>query len=210
MVRKAMMMRKKRLSMLLSQLAPSPNPKLKWEGYTLDPEAAAEIAQVASWENDDVNRKTVVDLGCGSGFLAVSAALTGAKWVVGVDIDREAVKTAKSNAQKVDADVDLVVGDIQCVRGHFDTALMNPPFGTKKRGADVIFLEKALEIADVVYSLHKQGASVRGFLKQKVPKIGGRIDQIREMKIVIQRTYSFHTKRRYSVKVDLYRILRLS
>jgi len=202
------MMKKKRLSMLLSQLAPSPKPKLMWEGYTLDPEAAAEMAQVASWENDDIAQKTVVDLGCGSGVLAISAALTGAAWVVGVDIDREAVKTAQSNALKADAGVDLVIGDVRCVKGHFDTALMNPPFGTRKKGADVQFLEKALEIADVVYSLHKKGDSVRSFLRQKVPRIGGRVDQVREMEIVIQRTYSFHTKRRYTVKVDLYRILR--
>jgi len=203
-------MKKKRLSMLLSKLAPSPNPKLRWEGYTLDSEAAAEMVHVASRENDDINQKVVVDLGCGSGVLAISAALTGAKWAVGVDMDREAVKTAKSNALKADADVDLIIGDIQCLMGHFNTALMNPPFGTRKKGADVKFLEKALEIANVVYSLHKQGAPVRSFLMQKVPKIGGKIDQVREMEIVIQRTYSFHTKHRYSVKVDLYRILRTS
>ncbi len=204
------MMKKKHLSMLLSQLAPSPKPKLKWEGYTLDPEAAAEMVQVASWENDDVTQKTVVDLGCGSGVLTISAALTGAKMTVGVDLDKEAVKTAKSNALKVAADVDLVAGDIQCLRGHFDTALMNPPFGTRKKGADVQFLEKALEVADVVYSLHKRSVSVRSFLMQKVPRIGGKVDQVREMEIVIQHTYSFHTKRRYTVKVDLYRILRTS
>jgi putative methylase len=202
------MMKKKHLSMLLSQLAPNPKPKLKWEGYTLDPEAAAEMVHVASWVNDDINEKTVVDLGCGSGVLAISAALTGAKRVVGVDIDKEAVKAAKSNALKADADVDLIVGDMQCVRGHFDTALMNPPFGTRKKGADVQFLEKALEIVDVVYSLHKKSDSVRSFLRQKMPRIGGKIDQIREMEIVIQRTYSFHTKRRYPVLVDLYRILK--
>ncbi len=204
------MMKKKRLSMLLSQLAPSPKPKLKWEGYTLDPEAAAEMVYVASWENDDVAQKTVVDLGCGSGVLAISAALTGAKMTVGVDLDKEAVKTAKSNALKVTADVDLVAGDIQCLRGHFDTALMNPPFGTRKKGADVQFLQKALEVADVVYSLHKRSSSVRDFLLQKVPRIGGKVDQVREMEIVIRRTYSFHTKRRYTVKVDLYRILKTS
>jgi predicted RNA methylase len=71
-------------------------------------------------------------------------------------------------------------------------------------------LEKALEIVDVVYSLHKKSDSVRGFLKQKMPRIGGKIDQIREMEIVIQRTYSFHTKRKYPVNVDMYRILKTS
>jgi len=202
------MMKKKQLSMLLSQLSPSPKPRLKWEGYTLDPEAAAEIVHVASWINDDIRGKTVADLGCGSGILAIAAALIGAKEAVGVDIDREAVKVAKTNAEKSGVAIGLIAGDIECIRGHFDTTLMNPPFGTRKRGADVLFLKKALEISDVVYSLHKKSSSVREFLKRKVPKIGGEIDQVREMEITIRRTYSFHRKRDYPVKVDLYRTLR--
>jgi predicted RNA methylase len=202
------MMRKKQLSILLSQLAPSPKPRLKWEGYTLDAEAAAEMVHIASWVNDDVRAKTIVDLGCGSGILAIAAALMGAERVVGVDIDTEATKIARINAQKVDAAIELVVGDIECVGGHFDTALMNPPFGTRKRGADIRFLKKAVEISGVVYSLHKKSDRVRAFLKQKIPRIGGRIDQIREMEIFINRTYAFHRKKRYPVKVDLYRIIR--
>ena len=202
------MMKKKQLSMLLSQLSPSPKPRLKWEGYTLDPEAAAEIVHVASWINDDIRGKTVADLGCGSGILAIAAALIGAKEAVGVDIDREAVKVAKTNAEKSGVAIGLIAGDIECIRGHFDTTLMNPPFGTRKRGADVLFLKKALEISDVVYSLHKKSSSVREFLKRKVPKIGGEINQVREMEITIRHTYSFHRKRDYNVNVDLYRILR--
>ena len=30
--------------------------------------------------------------------------------------------------------------------GRFDTVLMNPPFGTRRSGIDVIFLETALEV----------------------------------------------------------------
>jgi len=202
------MMKKKQLSMLLSQLSPSPKPRLKWEGYTLDPEAAAEIVHVASWINDDIRGKTVADLGCGAGILAIAAALTGAKEVVGVDIDKEAVKIAKTNAEKSGVNIGLITGDIECVRGRFDTTLMNPPFGTRKRGADVLFLKKALEISDVVYSLHKKSSSIREFLKRKVPRIGGKIDHVRELEITIRRTYSFHKKRDYNVKVDLYRTLR--
>lgn len=42
--------------------------------------------------------KAVLDLGCGSGILAVSAALLGAKSALGVDIDETAVRVAKENA----------------------------------------------------------------------------------------------------------------
>lgn len=40
----------------------------------------------------------ILDVGCGSGILAVAALLLGAKRAVGVDIDEMAVKTAKENA----------------------------------------------------------------------------------------------------------------
>ncbi len=202
-------MKKKHLGMVLSQLAPSPKPKLRWEGYTLDSESAAQMAYIAAHVNDDVQGKTVVDLGCGSGILAIAASLLGAAWVVGVDIDKEAVKTAKMNAAKAGANVDFVVGDIGCIGGHFDTTLMNPPFGSWRRGADIKFLEKALQVSDVVYSLHKRSQTVRGYLEEKIPRLKGRIERVYEMEIVISRTYSFHQKRRYPVKVDLYRVFRV-
>ncbi|MCW4020018.1 MAG: METTL5 family protein [Candidatus Bathyarchaeota archaeon] len=199
-------MRRKQLEVILSQIAPSPKPRLKWEGYTLDAESAAEMAYVAAWVNDDVRGKKVVDLGCGSGILAVAASLLGAGWVVGVDVDKEAVRVAGANAEKVGASVDLVIGDIGCIVGCFDTTLMNPPFGSWRRGADIRFLEKALAISDVVYSLHKRSESVRDFLRRKIPLIGGRIEEVYGMEIVIPRTYKFHRKRRYPVKVDLYTV----
>ncbi|MBQ3692137.1 MAG: 50S ribosomal protein L11 methyltransferase [Clostridia bacterium] len=40
-----------------------------------------------------------LDVGCGSGILAVAALLLGSESAVGVDIDEMAVKTAKENAQ---------------------------------------------------------------------------------------------------------------
>jgi len=201
------LMRKKQLEIILSQLAPSSRPKLRWEGYTLDAESASLMGYVAAVTHDDVRGKTVIDLGCGSGILAIAASLLGAIWVVGVDIDRDAVMVARENAERVGADVDLTIADIESIVGHFDTTLMNPPFGSWRRGADINFLRKALAISDVVYSLHKGSESVRDFLKQEIPQIGGRMDKVYEMQIIIRRTYEFHRKRRYPVKANLYRIL---
>ena len=42
---------------------------------------------------------TVLDVGCGSGILAIASLLLGAGSAVGVDIDETAVKTAKENAE---------------------------------------------------------------------------------------------------------------
>mgnify|MGYP001593222858 CR=1 FL=1 len=42
--------------------------------------------------------ESVLDYGCGSGILAIAAARLGAGEVVGIDIDPEAVRTARTNA----------------------------------------------------------------------------------------------------------------
>ena len=41
----------------------------------------------------------MLDIGCGSGILALSSVLLGAKRAFGVDIDAQSVKTAKENAE---------------------------------------------------------------------------------------------------------------
>ncbi|AQK80520.1 S-adenosyl-L-methionine-dependent methyltransferase superfamily protein [Zea mays] len=54
---------------------------------------------------------------------------------------------------------------------HVDTVVMNPPFGTRRNGADMEFLSMALQVASqAVYSLHKTStrehikkAALRGF-----------------------------------------------
>ena len=57
---------------------------------------------------------TVLDIGCGSGILAIAAVLLGARSAVGVDIDAQSVKTAKENAARngLADQVDFTVGDL--------------------------------------------------------------------------------------------------
>ncbi len=202
------MMKKKQLDIALSQIENYSDPKLKWEQYSLDAKSASEIAYIAAFVNNDVRDKNVIDLGCGSGILAIAVSLLGASSVVGVDIDDQAIKTAQINAKKMGADIDLVAADIGSIRNRFDTTTMNPPFGSWHKGADIRFLQKALDISNVIYSLHKRSFSVRDFMQKKIPKIGGRLTEIYEMNIEINRTYSFHQRRQYEVKTDLYRIER--
>ena len=57
---------------------------------------------------------TVLDIGTGSGILAIASVLLGAESAIGVDIDAQSVKTAKENAEinKVDCKTEFVVGDL--------------------------------------------------------------------------------------------------
>ena len=199
-------MKRKHLAILLSKLEPNPKPKLRWESYNIDAESAAEMVYTA-FLHGDIEGKRIADLGCGSGILGIAAMLLGASQAVGVEIDKTALKTAVINAKRMGVKIDLILGDIECIVGRFDTVLMNPPFGTWRRGFDVKFLRKAIEISDVVYSLHKRSEPVRLFLKREISRLGGKIDWLKEMTITIGRVYPFHRKMRYQVEADLYRIL---
>jgi len=48
----------------------------------------------------DVKDKTVLDVGCGSGVLAIAALLLGAKSAVGTDIDPQALAASRENATR--------------------------------------------------------------------------------------------------------------
>ncbi len=67
---------------------------------------------------------SVLDYGCGSGILAIAAAKLGAGEVVGVDIDRQAVAAAQSNAARNGADARFF-DSASPVKGQFDIVVAN-------------------------------------------------------------------------------------
>lgn len=70
----------------------------------------------------------MLDVGCGSGILAVAALLLGAERAVGVDIDELAAKIAKENAELngVESRLTTFVGDLtEQVSGQYDVICAN-------------------------------------------------------------------------------------
>ncbi len=51
-------------------------------------------------DGQDLNDKTVIDFGCGSGILALAALKLGAKEVIGIDIDPQALQASRDNAER--------------------------------------------------------------------------------------------------------------
>ncbi len=219
------LVRKLDLEIALSRIEPHPSPKAHLEQYTITPEVAAELLYIAAYANDDVIDKTIADLGCGTGRLAIGSVLLGAEEAVGIDIDRTAVKAAHDNAEKmgVKEKTQWIIADVAALHGAFDTVLQNPPFGVQKRKADRRFLEKALEVGNRVYSLHKSSQGKleparklkgRGhqlmsvlpspFLEQFIAKNGGKITAVYTMPMIIPRIFVFHTKKKHQILVDLY------
>jgi len=51
-------------------------------------------------DNTDLHDKVVVDFGCGSGILGIAALKLGAKRVIGIDIDPQALQASAENAKR--------------------------------------------------------------------------------------------------------------
>jgi len=202
------MVRKRDLERALSEIEAHPLPNAYLEQYTTPSKVAAETLYLAAYVHDNVIGKTVVDLGCGTGRLAIGAALLGAREVFGVDVDRVAVRVAQKNAEMmgVKEKTHWIVADIDVVKGTFDTVLQNPPFGVQRRRADRRFITKSLELSSTIYSFHKGGESNREFIKRFIEGHGGKVTNIFPLKMEIPRMFKFHTKRKRSIQVDLYRI----
>jgi len=221
--------RKLDLEMLLSQVEPHPSPKPSLEQYTIPVDVAATMLHIAAYTYNDIIGKTVLDLGCGTGRLALGATFLGAKQVVGVDIDKTAIKAACGNSIKTRLKdrIGWIAADIDVVHGRFYTVLQNPPFGVQKRKADRKFLEKALEVGNSVYSLHKSSlkdkqfirrlkasgtkimpVSPSPFIEKFIEEHGGKVKAVYTMLMTIPHMFHFHKKRKHKFIVNLYVIER--
>lgn len=78
----------------------------------------------------ELQGKTVLDLGTGSGILAIYAAKLGARQVIAIDNDPEAIANAEHNASLNNVDrIDFRLGDISLLEGRsFDAILANIQF----------------------------------------------------------------------------------
>jgi putative methylase len=216
--------RKLDLEILLSKVAPHPFPDAQLEQYVTPPDVAANLLYIAAYVNDSIIGKRVLDMGCGTGRLALGAAFLGAKEVVGVDIDAQAIHIAAENAVKtcLERKVQWILCDINAIRGEFDTVIENPPFGVQTKGADTSFLAKALEVGGMIYSLHKnisrdsallERLKHKGNLESVAPgkflagfaeKHGGQIKNVYAMIMSVPHMFDYHTKVKHEFLVDLY------
>ncbi|MEI7613487.1 MAG: 50S ribosomal protein L11 methyltransferase [Betaproteobacteria bacterium] len=75
-------------------------------------------------ERNVAEGNSILDYGCGSGILAIAAAKLGAREVLGVDIDLQAVTAAINNAEKNDVSARFVDSS-QEIKGQFDIVVAN-------------------------------------------------------------------------------------
>ncbi|WP_321506226.1 METTL5 family protein [uncultured Methanoregula sp.] len=202
-------MKLKNLEIMLQRLGGFTKPGAALEQYQTPAPLAARLLFHALMKQD-IEDRSVCDLGSGTGVLAIGAALLGAASVTGVEIDAQAARVAEANARLLDAEVTFVVADVQdpylpARLGPCDTVVMNPPFGAQKAHADRPFIDCALAIAPVTYSIFNAGSGpfVKAYTEGKA-EITERIGGV----FPIKRTFAFHTKDVQEIEVEILRLTR--
>ena len=165
----------------------------------------------------NIEGKNIVDLGCGCGVLSIGSALLGAKSVTAIDVDPRCLEVLSDNIEEVDVKeiVSCIESDVYSLDPSKmsdsvspDVVIMNPPFGTKKRkGADRMFVEKALQIAPTVYSLHK--SSTRDYwMKKASVELNCLVEAEIQVLYNIKNQCGFHVNKNKDIKVDLLKFSR--
>jgi len=191
------------LGIVLSRLKGFSHVTHRLEQYVTPSELAGQFLYAARF---DLKGKKVMDLGAGTGILGIGAGLIGST-VTFVEIDEEAKVVLCENLDAVSSEYGsfvhtIVRGDVTRVTlPSVDTVIMNPPFGTKQKGIDARFLEKAFSCASVVWSMHK--SSTMEFIETFSEKHGFSLAFREDVEFSIPKTHELHAKRREFISVSM-------
>ena len=121
--------------------------------------------------NDEVvEGKRVLDMGCGTGVLAILAAMKGAAYVEAIDVDEWAYNNAKENVERNNVDVNILLGDASLLTAdkHFNIILANINRNILLRDMDAY-----------VRALNKEGVLLMsGFYKEDVDSIKAKAETL--------------------------------
>lgn len=205
-----MIKKKKQLEIALQSVETFKNPKVDLEQYQTPAKIAADLLWNAHTLGDIEDMK-VADLACGTGIFSIGSALLGAAEVVGMDVDPEAVKIARQEAdrRRLDEVSVFITADVTDFNEKADTVIQNPPFGAQKAGkknVDRIFMEKAIESAPVVYSFHIK--ETEEFVESYFSSLGGSVTHKFYYSFSIPKIYDFHEKEKIEIDVVVLRVKR--
>ena len=217
------------LCKVLSQIKLFSGQKVSLEQYPTPPEIASEVLWNA-YMGGNIAESECLDQGCGTGIFGIGMLLLDAERVVFIDMDDECLKTVNENIKILDNeghfDQEVVEGKSYILQNkkiepkseenegvptgpskkkQYDTVIQNPPFGTKNKNIDKIFLEKAISEGKVIYSMHK--TSTEAFLKDFSSRKGGKVVEIMRFRFPIKKAFSFHRKPKKDIEVSCLKIL---
>ncbi len=164
-------------------------------------EAAALLLETAQ-ARDDLVRRRVVDLGSGTGRLAIGAALLGAH-VTALEVDPAAVALARRAASNLGVEISWKERGVEGFRESADTVLMNPPFGAQHKGADRPFWDAALSLAErAVYAFSLSQS--RTFIARRAVERGAYVETTLPVRWELPRLFPHHRRDRVPLTVDLW------
>ncbi|HTT45432.1 MAG TPA: METTL5 family protein [Thermoplasmata archaeon] len=183
------------------QAVPLPaQPEAALEQVGTPAEAAADLL-LSLHRHIDLAGRSVVDLGCGTGRLAIGAALLGAHPVLGVEVDPSLVSVAEAAALTAGVDVDFRVSDVARWSGPADMVVMNPPFGAQTRHADRPFWERALTLAHRSVGAFASSAS-RTFIARLALDRAAHVVEVEPVAWGLPRTFPHHRRANVRLAVD--------
>ncbi|WP_137286917.1 METTL5 family protein [Halorussus salinisoli] len=222
-------MDKAALERRLSRVEGFQDPRVEFEQYPTPADLAAHLVHLADVQGD-LAGKTVLDLGTGTGMLALGAACRSPARVLALDRDPAAVAQARENERRVaDAgtpasatEVAWILADAtraplcpsECGRSSPGatsdlpevTVLMNPPFGAQagNEHADRAFLTTASEIGSVSYSIHNSGS--REFVEAFADDEGGDVTHAFRAELALPRQFAHQTSDREVIEAEVFRV----
>lgn len=115
----------------------------------------------------------ILDIGTGSGAIAITLAKHLSCHVLATDISKEALETAKANSKRNNVQIDFKQSDIlKNVQGKFDIIISNPPYIAKDEVIDDLVKDNEPHLAlyaeeDGLYFYRNILENVKPFLKEK-------------------------------------------
>lgn len=193
--------RKKILEIQLSQTPDFEKPNENLEQYKTPPEIAADIAWNIVVERK-MSKKIIIDLGCGTGSLCFSFLFLEAPYCICLDIDDRGLNKAKKFGYEkgFDGNIDFILNDVGyiCLRENIKESMvvMNPPWGTREKGLDSVFLRKAMEISDRFISIHALPRKTNNnYIVRLIEKNNWKIIKSRIIDFPIKASLPHHKKR---------------
>lgn len=197
-------MSQKHLSRTLSKLAGFKNPKINLEQYATPSDVAAELLWYLDMRGFIKNKK-ILDLGAGTGILGIGALLLGAQKVFFLEKDFDALNVLKENISFMDKeyvlpDYEIINKDVSFIDEEFDLVIMNPPFGTKTKRIDSVFLEKAFQISSIILSIHK--TSTKDYVKNKFLENNFELLEVFDFNFALKKTFDHHKESVKNIEIS--------
>jgi putative methylase len=184
------------------------SPKIRLEQYSLPSDMIALILLLVA---EDLEGKNVVDLGCGTGRMTLPIQNFFSNRILGVDVDPDAIEILIHLLKKYNLKIDLLISSVEFLESFnwgnkFQTTLMNPPFGTKRRKLDLVFLRQALTFSQTVISIHKSNPKTKKLITRLGKQYGKNLRILATISFPVFPSFHFHHKNKHFVQVDLIRL----